>query len=115
MFQIMPPHPHALSPLSLFVYPFKVIILTCGRTTPLACLQQVISAGAHLSLHVEWLQYSRKNFTFPLSQPSPHNSFQDEVCTLKQLFPQGSPYVLGPLDGDHWCDSHSAPGVFHHA
>ena len=31
---------------SLFVFPLKVIILTCGCTTPLACLAQVIAAAA---------------------------------------------------------------------
>jgi hypothetical protein len=62
---------YVLSESSLFVYPLKVIILTCGRTTPLHCLTQVIAAAAALDLHVEWLQYSRKNFNFPLQQPSP--------------------------------------------
>jgi hypothetical protein len=28
-----------------------------------------------------------------------------QVGALKRLFPQGSPYVLGPLDGDHWCNA----------
>lgn len=48
------------------------------------------------------MQYSRKNFLFPSLQPPPHSSFGAEVSTLRDAFPEGSPYVLGPLDGDHW-------------
>jgi hypothetical protein len=39
---------------------------------------------------------------FPHAQKNPHRSFNQEVDLLKKYFPDGSPYIMGPLDGDHW-------------
>jgi len=46
--------------------------------------------------------YSRKNFQYPWVQPSPHTSIGEEYETLHRCFPDGHPYVLGPLDADHY-------------
>lgn len=90
---------YLLSESSLFVYPHKVVIKTCGRTTLLRCLRRLLefatfesfdssetkstSATRRLGLQLEWVGYSRKNYAFPDDQPSPHTSFYEELAYLK--------------------------------
>mmetsp|Transcript_19940 Transcript_19940/g.67515 ORF Transcript_19940/g.67515 Transcript_19940/m.67515 type:complete len:474 (-) Transcript_19940:246-1667(-) len=112
---------YVLSESSLFVYPWKVVIKTCGRTTLLRCLRRLLehttcdAAGAEpaLGLRLEWVGYSRKNYAFPDEQPSPHTSFGEELAYLKAHCDDtfgasnvgafdGQGYVLGPITGDHW-------------
>ena len=98
---------YVLSESSLFVYSHKVILKTCGQTTLLRCLEPLFSLTADLDLELEWLGYSRKNFTFPEGQMFPHCNFQDEFNYLKkhrhlESKLGGSGYVLGPITGDHW-------------
>lgn len=98
---------YVLSESSLFVYETKILLKTCGRTTLLRCLLPLLRFTAELGLELEWLSYSRKNYTFPDDQVFPHSSFQEEFGYLKK-HPQlearldGSGYVLGPITGDHW-------------
>mmetsp|Transcript_57633 Transcript_57633/g.115747 ORF Transcript_57633/g.115747 Transcript_57633/m.115747 type:complete len:424 (-) Transcript_57633:102-1373(-) len=98
---------YVLSESSLFVYSYKMMLKTCGRTTLLRCLLPLLRLASDLGLELEWLSYSRKNYTFPNDQVFPHSSFQEEFGYLKK-HPQlekrlgGSGYVLGPITGDHW-------------
>lgn len=98
---------YVLSESSLFVYPHKVILKTCGQTTLLHCLHTLFRVTRDLGLELEWLGYSRKNYTFPNDQYFPHSNFQDEFTYLKR-HPQlearldGNGYILGPLTADHW-------------
>ncbi|KAG5175296.1 S-Adenosylmethionine decarboxylase [Tribonema minus] len=101
---------YVLSESSLFVYRYKVVIKTCGTTTLLRCVAYLLQhAGAHggLGLELEWVGYSRKNFTFPGDQLYPHASFEQELAYLRQhqhlsARLDGSGHVLGPVTGDHW-------------
>lgn len=98
---------YVLSESSLFVYSHKMIIKTCGRTTLLRCLHPLLRHTAQLGLELEWLGYSRKNYTFPDDQCFPHSSFLEEFAYLKKhpnlsAHLDGSGYVLGPITGDHW-------------
>lgn len=96
---------YVLSESSLFVYNFKWVIKTCGRTTLLRCLSKLLEFTSQLEMRLEWVGYSRKNYVFPDEQPSPHTSFHEELNYLKShqgaAF-DGSGYVLGPVTGDHW-------------
>jgi S-adenosylmethionine decarboxylase len=98
---------YVLSESSLFVYSHKVLIKTCGKTTLLHCLHPLFRFTRELGLELEWLGYSRKNYTFPNDQAFPHSNFQDEFSYLKK-HPQlearleGNGYILGPLTADHW-------------
>ena len=92
---------YVLSESSLFVYPKRVVIKTCGTTTLLRCLPLLKKASQELGLGVEWLTYSRKNYSFPRAQIAPHRSFEEEVSYANQLF-AGSAYILGPVTSDHW-------------
>lgn len=99
---------YVLSESSLFVYPHKVLIKTCGTTTLLRCIATLLQHAVRgMGMQLEWVGYSRKNFTFPGDQLFPHSSFEQELAYLrshahlsKRL--DGAGHVLGPVTGDHW-------------
>lgn len=98
---------YVLSESSLFVYEHKMVLKTCGRTTLLRCLKPLIKLTEELGMELEWLGYSRKNYSFPEDQVFPHSSFQEEFSYLKkhpnlEATLGGSGHVLGPVTGDHW-------------
>ena len=64
---------YVLSESSLFVYPYMLVLKTCGTTTLLRCVAVLIELGRRLGLEIDWVGYSRKNFNFPIDQgvPSP--------------------------------------------
>lgn len=94
---------YILSESSLFVYAQKVIIKTCGTTTLLMCLPRLLEITAKMSMRVEWLAYTRKDFKFPWAQQYPHRGPREEIDYLKQMFPEGSAFLMGPVTSDHWC------------
>jgi len=98
---------YVLSESSLFVYPYMMVLKTCGTTTLLRCISTVIELTKKVGLELDWVGYSRKNFSFPGDQCFPHQSFNQEVDYLashrrlsKRL--NGSGYTLGPVTDDHW-------------
>eukprot|EP00937_MAST-01D_sp_MAST-1D-sp2_P004651 g4651.t1 len=93
---------YVLSESSLFVFSHKVVLKTCGTTTLLRCVPELLALLRGLGMEVEWFNYSRKNFTYPHFQLSPHTGFDAEVHFLRQHFAQGDAFVLGPLTADHW-------------
>jgi len=98
---------YVLSESSLFVYSHKIVIKTCGTTTLLRCIRSILLFAAKLGLELEWLGYSRKNYTFPGDQAFPHSSFDQELTFINSHANlceklDGSGYVLGPVTGDHW-------------
>ena len=109
---------YLLSESSMFVFPHKLILKTCGTTTLLRGLPKILeiaalSAGFAHSVANQALGtgtaarpyrvfYSRKNFLFPDRQLGPHRSWRDEVKSLDRLFLGGSAYMIGKMNGDHW-------------
>ncbi|KAL7525249.1 hypothetical protein ACHAWF_002468, partial [Thalassiosira exigua] len=98
---------YVLSESSLFVYPRMIVLKTCGTTTLLRCVAALIELGRKVGLEVDWLGYSRKNFSFPGDQAFPHGSFHQEMeylCSHRTLCERldGNGYTLGPVTGDHW-------------
>ena len=93
-----------LSESSLFVYPWKLFLKTCGTTTLLACLPSLFEITTALGMRLDWLRFSRKNFTFPSDQTYPHTSFPEEIafCMDKVVRDSmsGLAQVLG--DADNW-------------
>lgn len=94
---------YVLSESSLFVYPHTAILKTCGTTTLLRCISRLVGYTSEIGMELEWVGYTRKNFTFPHKQLFPHTSPEDEVRYLRSLFDFNiEAFVLGPITGDHW-------------
>jgi S-adenosylmethionine decarboxylase len=98
---------YVLSESSLFVYPYMLVLKTCGTTTLLRCIATLIDLGRKLGLEIDWVGYSRKNFNFPGDQAFPHQSFHQELDYLyghRNLCERlnGNGYTLGPVNADHW-------------
>lgn len=98
---------YVLSESSLFVYPYMIVLKTCGTTTLLRCVATLIELGRKISLEIDWLGYNRKNFSFPGDQMFPHGSFHQEMDYLyshRNLCDRlnGNGYTLGPITSDHW-------------
>lgn len=109
---------YLLSESSMFVFPHKLILKTCGTTTLLLGLHRLLRIAAveagfpfHNAMSTEDEQaaatpyrvfYSRKNFLFPDKQHGPHRSWAQEVRFLDDMFEGGSAYMVGKMNGDHW-------------
>eukprot|EP00931_Biecheleriopsis_adriatica_P122500 TRINITY_DN97494_c0_g1_i1.p1 TRINITY_DN97494_c0_g1~~TRINITY_DN97494_c0_g1_i1.p1 ORF type:complete len:343 (-),score=72.38 TRINITY_DN97494_c0_g1_i1:55-1083(-) len=92
-----------LSESSLFVYPRKAILKTCGRTVPVAAVPKLREIAKEQDLEMEWMCYSRKNFLAPGDQPVEHQTQEAEIEICRQACGQvGDGYVLGPMTGEHW-------------
>jgi hypothetical protein len=70
---------YVLSESSLFVYPHKIILKTCGTTTLLMVLPLLREYTAALGMAVEWVAYTRKDFQRPGQQQFPHRDPAEEV------------------------------------
>jgi S-adenosylmethionine decarboxylase len=90
-----------LSESSLFVYPYKILIKTCGTTTLLHCVSSIQVLAKEHNTSIDLILFSRKNLNFPTRQLYPHNNFDDEVHFLNKLF-NGEGFVLGPVNKDNW-------------
>ena len=94
---------YVLSESSLFVYPYKVIVKTCGTTKLLRSIPPILKLAESLSLAVRSVRYTRGSFIFPDAQPSPHRSFVEEVAILDSYFGKlgsgSKAYVMGKFEG----------------
>jgi S-adenosylmethionine decarboxylase len=93
---------YVLTESSLFVYPHKLILITCGTTVLLKALDPILELVAKLEMEVEWASFMRKNFTYPWEQIGPHATMETEYSYLKKYFPKGAPFIFGPIDSDHY-------------
>ncbi|OKP00984.1 S-adenosylmethionine decarboxylase proenzyme [Penicillium subrubescens] len=109
---------YLLSESSMFVWPHKLILKTCGTTTLLSGLPRILeiaalfagfpratappSRGIAVAAAPYRVFYSRKNYLFPDRQRGPHRSWRDEVRNMDKLFQNGSAYMIGKMNGEHW-------------
>ncbi|KAE8730029.1 S-adenosylmethionine decarboxylase proenzyme [Hibiscus syriacus] len=97
---------YVLSESSLFVYPYKVIIKTCGTTKLLLAISPILKLAGSLSLYVKSVRYTRGSFIFPGAQSYPHRSFSEEVAILDEYFGKlgggSKACVIGGLDNKKW-------------
>ncbi|KAF7813035.1 S-adenosylmethionine decarboxylase proenzyme-like [Senna tora] len=77
---------YVLSESSLFMYPLKIILKTCGTTKLLLSIKPILDLADSLSLSVFAVKYSRGSFIFPNYQHAPHRSFCEEVTVLNDHF-----------------------------
>ncbi|KAB2625300.1 S-adenosylmethionine decarboxylase proenzyme 2-like [Pyrus ussuriensis x Pyrus communis] len=79
---------YVLSESSLFVYPTKIIIKTCGTTQLLKSIPPLLRlASLDRGLTLISCRYTRGNFIFPSAQPFPYTNFQNEVVYLEESLP----------------------------
>ncbi|CAG8487302.1 7457_t:CDS:2, partial [Paraglomus occultum] len=95
---------YLLSESSMFVYPHKLILKTCGSTVLLIAIPKLLEIASEIcELKRIWrVFYSRKSFMFPEKQRPPHTDWKDEVAFLDKIFGKGAAYVVGKINGDHW-------------
>ncbi|KAI0655951.1 S-adenosylmethionine decarboxylase [Cubamyces menziesii] len=103
---------YLLSESSFFVSPHRLILKTCGTTLNLLGVPRILEiARDHAGLpSVYRLFYSRKAFMFPERQIGPHREWKAEIEFLDNLFPNGSAYTVGKVNGDHWLLYLTSPG-----
>ena len=107
---------YLLSESSMFVYANRLMIKTCGTTMLLNAVSRILQIASRLvGMHeIEAFFYSRKSFLYPERQAFPHGKWSDEVTFLDAIFPcdafDTSGYVVGKLNGDHWCLYTCCPG-----
>ncbi|XP_059670523.1 S-adenosylmethionine decarboxylase proenzyme-like [Cornus florida] len=93
---------YVLSESSLFVYPYKIIIKTCGTTKLLLAIPSILKLAASISLPVKTVNYTRGSFIFPSAQSFPHRSFSEEVDILDSYFGElgsgSKAYVMGSAE-----------------
>ncbi|GAA5962735.1 hypothetical protein JCM3765_006185 [Sporobolomyces pararoseus] len=95
---------YLLSESSMFVWPHKLILKTCGTTTLLLGLPTLLRiASETCGFKGVWrCFYSRKTFMFPDRQRGPHKDWTQEMSFLDKLFENSSAYTVGRMNGDHW-------------
>jgi len=94
---------YVLSESSLFVYPTKIMIKTCGGTTLLRAIPKLLEFASLVGLNPEVVVYSRKNFVKPDRQETVHHSFHSEVELLQSYCDNlGQAYSFGPITAEHW-------------
>lgn len=93
---------YLLSESSLFVYPYKVIIKTCGISSPLLCTEALKEVSKKVGTEAESITFSRRSFICPLGQCYPHRSVEEELEFLNHYFPNGQSLSLGNPNSDHW-------------
>ncbi|KAK8655774.1 hypothetical protein V6N13_108340 [Hibiscus sabdariffa] len=97
---------YVLSESSLFVYPYKIIIKTCGTTKLLLAIPHILRLAGSLSLAVKSVGYTRGSFIFPGAQPYPHRNFSEEVAVLDEYFGKlgggSKAFVMGGMDKQKW-------------
>jgi S-adenosylmethionine decarboxylase len=62
---------YVLSESSLFIYPLKIVIKTCGTTKLLLTIPRILELAEELSMPLAAVKYSRGMFIFPSAQPAP--------------------------------------------
>ncbi|KAI9556976.1 hypothetical protein GHT06_016770 [Daphnia sinensis] len=95
---------YVLSESSMFVSKRRIILKTCGTTTPLLCLKSLLYLVQRYAGYdeVQDLFYSRKNYKRPELQQEPHRTFADEATLLDAMFHDGAAYCLGAVNRDCW-------------
>ena len=102
------PSPHfdayLLSESSLFVYPSRVILKTCGTTTLLLVLPKLLDLADRIGAALEHVHYSHFRYKFPSLQLYPHTSFAVEQRYLESVLPDHIAHsrIIGPPGGNCW-------------
>lgn len=86
---------YLLTESSLFVWDNRLLMITCGQTTPAAAVPVILDVVG--SKRIGYLFFERKNALYPGSQPT---DFETDVSVIRDFF-QGKMVRLGASDRDH--------------
>ena len=84
-----------LSESSLFVWSDRILLITCGQTSLISSVQEILKH--FIKEDIDLLIYQRKNEYFSWLQPS---SFYDDIKYLKSEF-EGTALRFGEMDEHH--------------
>lgn len=86
---------YLLSESSLFVWEDRILMITCGKTTLVKALPEILNIVG--KENVAHLFYEQKDFLFPDKQPS---NFETDAAFIKAYCP-GKTYSFGAPSRDH--------------
>ena len=86
---------YLLSESSLFVWEDRILMITCGQTTLVNAIPEILDYVDRRNVALVF--YERKNLMFPQKQPA---DFEDDVACIERYF-SGKSYRLGPANHDH--------------
>ncbi len=86
---------YLLSESSLFVWPDRILMITCGKTVLLRAVPEILKIVGRAN--VAMLFYERRKLMFPSDQAA---DFEADAEMLNSHFP-GKSYRLGPANDDH--------------
>lgn len=90
---------YVLSESSMFVFPRKFVIKTCGTTKLLQCAERLLVLAKSVGLQVLRTKFSRCSYKYPEVQPAPHASWDQECALLQHTFGlqlgRGKAHILG--------------------
>jgi S-adenosylmethionine decarboxylase len=99
---------YILSESSLFVYPFKIVLMTCGSTTILKAIDLILKlTNEKLNLIPLSIIYYRNKFMFEDKQLYPHQSINQELDYLinnekiNKDCKKNYTHILGDLNNDY--------------
>lgn len=93
---------YVLSESSMFVYPHQVVLKTCGTTTLLEGLTELLKIATSRELSPHAVSYSRRAWIFPDRQPQTHQTWGNEVSRLREFWPEGRWSQFGTKLEDRW-------------
>mmetsp|Transcript_32753 Transcript_32753/g.105820 ORF Transcript_32753/g.105820 Transcript_32753/m.105820 type:complete len:425 (-) Transcript_32753:215-1489(-) len=93
---------YLLSESSLFVFPFRIVVKTCGTTTLLLTVPRLLNMAEALGASMEVLQYGHLRYKFPHMQMFPSRSHDEERAYLASMFGDVQSLTVGPADGCCW-------------
>ena len=99
----------------LVLNPQKLVIITCASVELHRAISFILDMCKEFALQVQWASFMRKNTTSPWAHAS-GQGMALEYSLLKTAFPSGRPFLVGPLDSDHYFyfvydDIHRETGV----
>ena len=95
-------HSYILSESSLFIWPHRLVLITCGKTTLSKSLMKILNSFPEKSIEVCFFQ--RKNEFFPQAQKS---CFHKDIKKINKKI-SGKAYRFGPLHDRHFFLFHSS-------
>ena len=96
---------YMLSESSLFVGKDRIICKTCGRSAPLAIIEDALSVSLSVGAQPTVVLFSRSDLLRPEEQTATHQSFQAECRYLDAVLPDTAltkAAVLGDANDSHW-------------